>query len=72
MQRGGYQAFTAAENLGAGYDSLDAVIAGWKTSSSHRTNLLRGPVTEIGIAAVASTGGRSRVYWALVLARPLS
>jgi uncharacterized protein YkwD len=67
----GYDWGAAAENLGAGYPTLDAAVAGWKRSAGHRRNLLNPKVTEIGIAAVATPpGSRYRTYWALILAAP--
>ena len=71
IARAGYDWGAAAENLGAGYASLDAAIDGWKGSAGHRRNLLNANVTEIGIAAVAlPAGARHRTYWALILAAP--
>jgi uncharacterized protein YkwD len=67
----GYDWGAAAENLGAGYASLDATMAGWRNSSGHRANLLNPDVTEIGVAAVRTpTGARHDTYWALILAAP--
>jgi len=67
----GYEWGAAAENLGAGYASLDATMAGWRNSSGHRANLLNPNVTEIGVAAVATPpGSKHRTYWALILAAP--
>lgn len=67
----GYDWGAAAENLAAGYSSLDDAMAGWKASAGHRRNLLNVHVTEIGIAAVATpAGSRQRSYWALILAAP--
>jgi uncharacterized protein YkwD len=67
----GYEWGAVAENLGAGYPTLDAALAGWKASRDHRANLLNPAVTDIGIAAVATPPGSSkRSYWALVLAGP--
>lgn len=71
IERHGYQPLTAAENIGVGYDKLDEIITGWEGSASHRANMLRAPVTEIGIAAARANAGSQRVYWALVLAKPL-
>jgi uncharacterized protein YkwD len=60
-----------AENLGAGYSTLDAAMAGWKASGEHRANLLNPHVTEVGVAAVATPrGSKKRSYWALILAAP--
>jgi Cysteine-rich secretory protein family len=67
----GYVWGAAAENLAAGYSSLDEAMRGWKASSGHRKNLLNPNVTEIGIAAVATPpGSKKRNYWALILASP--
>jgi uncharacterized protein YkwD len=67
----GYDWGAVAENLAAGYSSLDEAMAGWKASSGHRANLQNRQVTEIGIAAVAvPAGSRYRNYWALILATP--
>ena len=67
----GYDWGAVAENLGAGYASLDDTVDGWKASAGHRRNLLNPQVTEIGIAAVATPpGSKYRNYWALILAAP--
>jgi uncharacterized protein YkwD len=67
----GYNWGAVAENLGAGYASLEDTVAGWKASAGHRRNLLNPGVTEIGIAAVATPpGSKHRNYWALILAGP--
>jgi uncharacterized protein YkwD len=67
----GYDWGATAENLGAGYPSLDAAMQAWKASGEHRKNLLNPLVTEIGVAAVATPpGAKKRSYWALILAGP--
>lgn len=67
----GYEWGAAAENLGAGYASLDAAMDAWRRSASHRGNLLNPQVTGIGVAAVATPpGSRHRSYWTLILAGP--
>jgi uncharacterized protein YkwD len=67
----GYDWGAAAENLAAGYSSLDEAMAGWKASAGHRANLLNRQVTEIGVGAVATPkGSKYRNYWALILASP--
>jgi uncharacterized protein YkwD len=61
----------AAENLAAGYSSLDDAMRGWKASAGHRRNLLNPNVSEVGIAAVATpAGAKHKNYWALILAAP--
>lgn len=66
----GYDWSVTAENVGAGYRTLDAAFAGWVGSPHHNENLLRKGVTEIGIAAARSTEKRYGYYWSLVLAGP--
>ena len=67
----GYDWGATAENLGAGYASLDEAVQGWKDSSSHRRNLLNPLVTELGVAAVATPpGSKKRTYWTMILATP--
>jgi uncharacterized protein YkwD len=67
----GYDWGATTENLGAGFESLDDAMAGWRNSAGHRQNLLNPHVTEIGVAAVATPeGSRHRTYWALILAAP--
>jgi uncharacterized protein YkwD len=70
MMAGGYDASVAAENIGAGYDTLADAIAGWKASPHHNENLLRAGVTEIGIAVVNAPGDKFGQWWSLVLAAP--
>jgi uncharacterized protein YkwD len=67
----GYHWGYVAENLGAGFSTVDEVLRAWKKSAGHRQNLLSPYATEIGIAAVATPPGSAhRNYWALVLAAP--
>ena len=45
--------------------SFADVLAFWKQSSGHRTNLLRPNVSAIGVAMAKNKSGRA--YWTLVL-----
>jgi uncharacterized protein YkwD len=69
IERAGLGRVMAAENLGAGYQSLPEVLEAWQKSAGHRENLLMSGITRIGLArdARAQFGGP---YWALVLAGP--
>ena len=69
---GGYRAALVAENVGAGYGTLETAIQRWKESPSHDENLLNPQVTEIGIAVAHAPESRFKTYWSLVLADPLS
>jgi uncharacterized protein YkwD len=70
MTAGGYDASVAAENIGAGYDTLGEAMAGWKKSPHHNENLLRAGITEIGIAVAYAPGTRFKYFWSIVLAAP--
>src|SRR5918998_3356684 len=56
-----------AENLAAGSDRVEVVIARWKTSPGHNQNMLLPMVTKVGLARVDSPGRGYGRYWALVL-----
>jgi uncharacterized protein YkwD len=66
----GYEWGAVAENLGRGYDSLEAAFAGWQASAGHRRNLLNSRVTQVGVAAARAPGSKYGLYWALILAAP--
>jgi uncharacterized protein YkwD len=61
----GFHAKIASENVASGQKSFADVLAFWKQSSGHRTNLLRPNVTAIGVAMAKNSNGRA--YWTLVL-----
>ena len=56
-----------AENLAAGSDSVEDVIARWKASPSHNQNMLLPQVSRVGLARVDTPGSGWGRYWALVL-----
>jgi len=59
----GYLGWTAiGENIAAGYQSPEAVVAGWMASPGHRQNLLNSKYKEIGIG-MAVGGGRYGTFW---------
>lgn len=58
----------AAENVSAGYPSLERAIGGWQRSASHNTNLLIPGVRRMGIALAQAPGSRFGTYWALIVA----
>ena len=66
----GYNAKSAAENIGAGYHTLAEAFSGWRNSPPHRANMLLPGATRIGIAAVPAPNSKYQVYWALILAEP--
>jgi len=70
LKTSGYNAKTAAENIGAGYHTLAEAFSGWRDSPPHRANMLLPGATRIGIAAVPAPSSKYQVYWALILAEP--
>jgi uncharacterized protein YkwD len=58
----------AAENLSAGSETLDQVLARWKASPEHNKNMLLPQIRRIGIARVDAPGTRYKRFWALVMA----
>ncbi len=61
---------SAAENIGAGYSSIESAVDGWLRSPGHRRNLLNRKLTHIGMAAAVNPASKYRTYWTLILARP--
>ena len=56
LKASGYDAKTAAENIGAGYHTLAEAFSGWRDSPPHRANMLLKGATRMGIAAVYHAG----------------
>lgn len=55
----------AVENVSAGYFSLPAALAGWRSSPPHNANLLSPKMRRLGIASAYAPGTRYLVFWAL-------
>ncbi len=70
LKASGYDARTAAENIGAGYHTLAEAFSGWRDSPPHKANMLLKGATRMGIAAVYTPKSKYKVYWALIMAEP--
>jgi uncharacterized protein YkwD len=70
IQKSGFDAAVAVENIGAGYHTLAEAFSGWRDSPPHRANMLNQNVTRMGIAAAYSPQSKYKVFWALILAAP--
>ncbi len=70
LRSGGYAWAVAAENIGAGYRSMEEAFLAWYESPGHRANLLARGVTEIGIASAFNAASPYGNFWALVLGCP--
>ncbi|HTK12818.1 MAG TPA: CAP domain-containing protein [Xanthobacteraceae bacterium] len=71
LRKAGYRASTAAENISAGYHTLAEAFSGWRDSPPHRKNMLLPGATRFGIAAVYTPGSKYKVFWAMVIAKPM-
>ena len=70
LKASGYDAKGAAENIGAGYNTLAEAFSGWRDSPPHKANMLLKGATRMGVAAVYTSRSKYKVYWALILAEP--
>jgi uncharacterized protein YkwD len=70
IQKSGFDAALAVENVGAGYHTLAEAFSGWRDSPPHRANMLNSNVTRMGIAAVYTPASKYKVFWSLILAKP--
>jgi uncharacterized protein YkwD len=70
IQRSGFDAAVAVENIGAGYHTLAEAFSGWRDSPPHRANMLNNRVTKMGIAAAYAPQSKYKVFWSLILATP--
>jgi len=57
----GYRGRSWGENIGFGYASPRAVVAGWLASPGHRANIANPRFTSTGVGVAAS--GSGRLYW---------
>ncbi|MEW8959755.1 hypothetical protein MHOCP_16630 [Moorella humiferrea] len=61
LQKFGITYRTAGENIAAGYQTPEAVVAAWMGSPGHRNNILNPNFTSIGVGY--TMGGSYRNYW---------
>ena len=67
MLKAGYRYRIAAENIGAGFSTPEAMVRGWMNSPGHRENILNCKLEETGVGYVRDTVEgpplRWRYYW---------
>jgi uncharacterized protein YkwD len=66
----GYTWSRAAENIAAGYTSVQSVINGWMASEGHCANLMNPNFRDMGLACARNAGSRYGWYWTLNLGTP--
>jgi uncharacterized protein YkwD len=64
----GYSYVMIAENIAAGYPTVDMVVDGWMNSPDHRFNILLSGITETGVAVYR--GGPVGIYWVQLFGAP--
>jgi len=60
----------AAENVASGQKSWEQVFKAWQDSPGHNVNLLRGDVTEFGVAVTYNPQTSQSIYWVMLVAAP--
>lgn len=67
----GYRWSRVAENIAAGYPTVQAVMDGWLASPGHCANLLNPNLVHIGVACAPGTATSTyRSYWTMDLGTP--
>lgn len=59
----------AAENIGAGQQTTDAVVKAWIASPHHLENMLGSSYSTLGVAVARDPATGNHPYWAMVLSR---
>jgi uncharacterized protein YkwD len=59
----GYRSWSWGENIAAGYQTPEAVVAAWMASPGHRSNILSTNFHDLGVGLVAKSGSRYGYYW---------
>lgn len=59
----------AAENIGEGQQTTDAVVKAWIASPHHLENMLGPSYNTLGVAVARDPASGNRPYWAMVLSR---
>lgn len=61
---------SSGENLGVGYDSVDAALIGWLDSADHKKNMFKPHYTVAGLAYAYNNSGKNPQYthlWVLIM-----
>jgi uncharacterized protein YkwD len=66
----GYPWTSVGENISAGRESSEEVVAAWLLSPEHCENLMRQSFTEIGAACFHNKDADYKTYWTVVFASP--
>jgi len=70
VRNAGYDWSAVGENIAAGQQTIDTVMAAWLDSPGHCVNIMSPVYTEFGAANYSVDGADYPVYWTQVFARP--
>jgi uncharacterized protein YkwD len=68
LDRVGYSWTWVGENVAAGQESVDEVVAGWLRSPDHLANVASADAVSAGLAMARSSEGEFGTYWVMVYA----
>jgi uncharacterized protein YkwD len=63
----GYTSTLVAENVAAGQETADQLMADWLVSAAHCANIMSAQYAEMGVAFAINEGDAYGVYWTLNL-----
>ena len=70
VSNAGYDWTAVGENIAAGQQTIDTVMAAWLDSPGHCANIMHSVYTEFGAASYIVDGSDYPIYWTQVFARP--
>ncbi len=70
VRNAGYDWSAVGENIAAGQQTIDTVMAAWLDSPGHCANIMGTLYTEFGMASYSVESSDYRIYWTQVFARP--
>jgi uncharacterized protein YkwD len=71
LKANGYVFVAAGENIAAGYRTLAEAFSGWRDSRAHDEGMKDPDMTVMGIGTAYNPNSKYKVFWCLILARPL-
>lgn len=71
VKKVGYAWKSVGENISAGSETCEKVVADWLNSPGHCKNIMNSNFTEVGAACFRNPSSKYGTYWTLVLASPL-
>lgn len=70
VQEVGYSWITVGENISAGREESEEVVAAWLQSPVHCENIMRQSYTEIGAACFHNKDTKYKTFWTVVFGSP--